>query len=231
MATYNGHKFIKQQLQSILPQLNQHDEIIVVDDCSMDGTIEEILSISDDRIKIYRNLKNIGVVASFNHAISMASGEIIFLSDQDDVWSDNKVDEIINLFRDFPKVTLVISDALLIDENNFLISESYFKLRGGFRSGCLSNIIKNKYLGCCMAIRREVLPQILPIPNKVPMHDIWIGHINNIYGKIYFINKPLISYRRHKNNLTTLNHSPFKQMLKWRLQLIKYLFFRILKYS
>ena len=220
LASFNGENFIKKQLQSILLQLNKNDEVIIVDDCSTDRTIDEILSLFDDRIKIYKNEKNLGIVASFNKAISLATGNIIFLSDQDDLWSNNKVGEVVRLFREDHDLTLVISDAALIDENDSLIHDSYFELRGGFKAGLISNLIKNKYLGCCIAINSKILPKVLPIPKNAPMHDIWIGNINNLYGKIFFINKPLVFYRRHGRNVTALTHSSVFQMMKMRIFLI-----------
>ena len=96
MASYNGSKYIKNQIQSILIQLNNKDQLIIVDDCSIDNTLQIIKNFKDSRIKLIKNNRNVGVVATFQKAMKFAKGDIIFLSDQDDEWLDNKVTFIIN---------------------------------------------------------------------------------------------------------------------------------------
>ena len=116
LATYNGEKYIKEQLDSILPQLSANDEIIISDDNSTDDTINIIRSLNDERIKIYVN-KTKGIVKNFENALNNASGDIIFLSDQDDVWKNDKVKKILSAFSSDNSLTLVFSNAEIIDEN------------------------------------------------------------------------------------------------------------------
>lgn len=221
MATYNGQLFIKSQLTSILKQLASEDEVVIVDDVSTDNTLDIIEGFKDTRIRVFRNPGNLGVVKTFENALSKASGDIIYLSDQDDVWLDNKVDKIISVFEANPDITLVLSDAQLIDSNGDLISHSFFSGVGGFRAGAVRNIVSNRYLGCTMAFKRNMLHYFLPIPHDIPMHDMWIGILNNVFGKVSFINEPLIQYRRHSHNATSLKHANFSQMLRWRISLVK----------
>ena len=116
LATYNGEKYIKEQLDSILPQLSANDEIIISDDNSTDDTINIIRSLNDERIKIYVN-KTKGIVKNFENALNNASGDIIFLSDQDDVWKNDKVKKILSAFSSDNSLTFVFSNAEIIDEN------------------------------------------------------------------------------------------------------------------
>lgn len=221
MAAYNGQKYIRQQILSILSQLTQSDELIIVNDCSNDRTIQVINEIKDIRINVINNDVNIGVIRSFEKSISCASGDIIFLSDQDDIWMANKVIEIIAAFDRDKKVTIVVSDAMLIDGDGEKINESFFATTGKFHSGILKTILKNRYLGCTLAFKKEMIENILPFPNGIPMHDIWIGIVNDIYGKSYYINKPLVKYRRHELNVTSLSSNNMLKAIKYRISLVK----------
>ena len=182
MATYNGVSYVETQLKSILCQLARDDELILVDDHSQDLTVDLIKSLGDTRIKIYQNKCNEGVLKTFERAIRLSSGDVIFLSDQDDVWYPKKVARISDVFRHQPDVTLVMSDANYIDDKGKVFHSSFVALRGGFKGGLLPNIIKNRYLGCSLAFRRTIVNKFLPFPPDIPMHDVWIGCINAIYG-------------------------------------------------
>lgn len=232
MATYNGAAYLKIQLLSILSQLRNNDELVLVDDHSSDATLELVNEIGDKRIRIYQNHINLGVQHSFERALGLATGDLIFLSDQDDLWHPNKITMYIDVFVGFPDVTLVLSDARIIDKNSDLLLDSFFAIRGQFKSGVVSNLIKNKYLGCVMAFRRELLGKILPFPSLIPQHDMWIGLINGVYGKAYFISQPLIDYRRHDTNASLASHNkrghPLN-MIKWRLILFVSLVHRIFR--
>lgn len=227
MATYNGSRYIEQQLYSILSQLDENDEIILVDDCSSDNTLEVVESLDDKRIKIYRNDSNLGVLQTFERAIHLASGDIIFLSDQDDIWYPEKVSKFLQVFDQYFDVTLVLSDANVIDASDEIVAESFFEGRGGFSPNLWNNLAKNKYLGCTMAFRRSMVSKFLPFPKEIPMHDMWIGCINSIYGKSFFLDMPTIGYRRHQHNASPVKSQGFTQMVIWRWRLAKNLFLKI----
>lgn len=230
MATFNGSAYIEQQLRSILCQLGENDEVILVDDFSSDSTLDLVNEFSDVRIRVHRNLANIGVRRSFEKAISLATGDIIFLSDQDDVWQPEKVARFTEIFASKPDVTLVLSDARVIDKNGREIVKSFFERRGGFVPGVVANLIKNRYLGCVMAFRRIMIDRILPFPSSIPQHDMWIGLVNAVYGKAHYIPIPLIDYRRHDNNASPASSNKrgsFAQMVNWRWALASNLFLRI----
>jgi len=178
-------------------------------------------TIKDPRVRLYRNEENLGVLRAFQRALELAQSEIVFLSDQDDVWLSGKVEKALKVFASKPEVTLVASDATLIDQDGRTLSESFFSTRGRFSRGFLHNFIKNKYLGCTLSFRRAMLRRFLPIPPDVPMHDIWFGLLNEIYGKTHFIDEPLVAYRRHGRNASPLAHAGLLQVVAWRYRLAK----------
>ncbi|MCT7569964.1 glycosyltransferase family 2 protein [Aliarcobacter butzleri] len=219
MATYNGEKYIKEQLESILSQIGENDEVIISDDISTDNTVDIIKSFNDNRIKIYLNNKKLGATANFNESLSKASGDIVFLSDQDDIWLDNKVKICLDILETYD---LVETNCKVVDENLNITHESYFDVVGSGK-GLVKNLYKSTYLGCCLAFNINVLNAILPIPNNLMMyHDWWIGFIAEQKFKVYFESKPLLLYRRHGNTTSSTvgkskNSLFFKIKSRWQL--------------
>ena len=220
MATYNGARYIHEQIASILPQLGDADELIVVDDSSADQTVAIVEGFCDARIRVLRNVSNCGVVATFERAIQEARGEIVFLSDQDDVWRPDKIAVCRAYFDSHPDVGVVLTDADIIDGAGTVIGTTWMG-DGRFRDGIVANLIRNRYLGCVMSFRRNLLSACLPFPPDLPMHDIWIGMVNRLRGRAALIPKVLMSYRRHGKNVTTGKHAAFRQMLVWRWTLVR----------
>jgi glycosyltransferase involved in cell wall biosynthesis len=204
MAAYNGDRYIKAQLQSILNQLRAKDEVIVVDDASTDKTKDVIASLQDRRVRLIEHEKNQGVLRAFEEAIRAASGEILFLTDQDDIWAPNKVLAVLQMFQLHPDTDVAVSDASLINDEGVPIAPSYYAQRGKFHSGVLVNIIRCHFLGCTMAFHSRLRSKILPFPIEQPiLHDLWIGLVNSfIGGKTIYIDRPLVYYRRHELNAT-----------------------------
>lgn len=218
MATYNGEEYIKEQLDSILVQLNNNDEIVISDDGSSDNTINIINSYKDKRIKLINGPK-LGVKKNFENAIKNCQNEYIFLADQDDIWVGNKVEIVLNYFIR-KKADLIIHDCDVVNNKLEVINESFYDLRKS-KKGKIKNIFKNSYIGCCMAFKSSFKDKILPIPNNIEMHDQWIGLKIERYGKVKFINEKLIHYRRHDNNVSLMKHYPLFKMLKNRIIFIK----------
>lgn len=221
MATYNGQEFIGQQLQSILQQLSDNDEIIISDDSSTDDTVGIALSFDDERIKIIPNQRFRSPIFNVENALKHASGDLIFLSDQDDIWLPGKVLSMSQQLEDYD---IVVSDCKVVDRNLTVLDESFFVLNNS-NKGILRNLVRNSYLGCCMAFKNNVLQLALPFPSDIPMHDIWIGFIGELFYKTYFLNQPLIYYRRHgKNQSPTGEHSSYSfiQKINFRTSLLKY---------
>lgn len=220
MATYNGERFIHEQLASIVGQLSNDDEIIVVDDVSSDRTLAIVENFRDPRIRIVQQERNSGVIKTFNRALEAASGDIVFLADQDDIWRADKVSMVKEKFLASPELSLVLSDSFIIDADGNVTAESRFK-NTKFHPGAVQNFIRNQYLGCAMAFRRSILRYCLPFPADIPMHDMWIGIVNQLVGKTGFIDEPLMSYRRHDSNASPQSHAPMAQMIRWRWALGK----------
>lgn len=216
MTTYNGEKYLAEQIESILKNLTPKDELIISDDGSKDQTLKIINNYqkNDSRIRLVKGPHK-GLVKNFENAIRCSKGEYIFLSDQDDIWSSNKVTAVMKCFKT-TNATLIVHDCQIIDENQNIIAPSFFKLRSS-RPGVIHNLIKNSYIGCCMAFKRELINVALPIPSKVHWHDEWLGLVNDkIFNKTFFLPKILFSYRRHGDNVSSMHHSSIINMIKSR---------------
>jgi glycosyltransferase involved in cell wall biosynthesis len=200
LATFNGEEYIGQQLYSILKQIGPNDEVIVSDDGSTDRTVEIIGDFKDNRIKVIFNSRGKGCNLNFENAIINSIGDFIFLSDQDDVWMNGKVEKMMKrlFFVDF-----VVSDAQFADKDLNTIDVTFFSLRGG-RKGFWNNLYKSRYLGACMAFRRTILKKLLPFPKNKELcpHDLWLTLISEFYYKVEVIDEPLILYRRHGQNVS-----------------------------
>ena len=199
MATYNGERYLRAQLESILTQLGEDDEIVVQDDCSTDATLSMLEAFRDPRIQVVRNPRNLGVMCTIEKALARARGAYIFLSDQDDVWLPGRVESALTLLG---KYDLVVVNCRVVDEQLQTISEDFFALLGS-RPGFLRNLYRNTFLGCCMSFRRGLLERVLPFPHPIPMHDMWIGMVATVWGAVYFHPEPLILYRRHDATVTS----------------------------
>ncbi len=221
IATYNGAKYIKRQLESILSQLSDEDEIIVSDDGSTDATLQIIEGFKSPLISIYKNQGEHGYTPNFENAITHAKGEYVFLSDQDDVWLPNKVQRCLSVLE---RYDVVISDAKLVDSNEREIHPSFFALRKP-NKGFWGNLYKCGYIGCCIAFRRRILERALPFPanRKCAPHDFWIVMLSSFYYKVKVVNDKLILYRRHGDNASV---GPYSEKgnnwfrIKYRLYLL-----------
>jgi glycosyltransferase involved in cell wall biosynthesis len=222
MASYNGERFIFDQLASILSQLSPLDEVIIVDDCSTDHTRDRIMEIKDERIRLIVHEVNLGVMRTFEDAIRNASRSILFLSDQDDLWAPTKVDTIVRAFVTHPDVMLVASDAALIDEQGTLLASSYFSPRGGFSAGFWKNLARNRYGGCTLAFRTDFCREILPFPHGYDiLHDMWIGLRCAVsFSRALYIDQPLVLNRRHGTTATGIRKLSLARKVRIRLHLL-----------
>lgn len=216
MAVYHGEAYIEAQLDSILSQLMPDDEVIVSDDCP-GGKTEDIVrrKAEQDRRVRYVQGPGRGVTANFAHAISLCSGDAIFLSDQDDIWMPDKAERVRAALEQ--GALLVLHDACVTDADMHPVEPSFFAIHGS-KPGFWNNLIRNSFMGCCMAFRRELCVAVLPFPADIPMHDQWIGLIATRLGRVTFLEEPLLFYRRHGGNVTGGGTS-FSTKLRWRLLL------------
>ncbi|WP_294304072.1 glycosyltransferase family 2 protein [uncultured Chryseobacterium sp.] len=201
IATYNGEKFISEQIDSILKQIKNHDEIIISDDGSIDKTLEIVESFNDKRIRIIHNRGEKGYTPNFQNALKQASGDIIFISDQDDVWLPGKYNAVI---EDLKNYDLVVTNSKVTDEILNVTNESFFNIYNS-GTGLFKNLICSTYYGCCMAFNRKVLTYAMPFPRNTEVSvDLWIGLVGEAVGKVKFIREPYLLYRRTGNNVTQL---------------------------
>ena len=235
ITTYNGEKFIKQQLASILSQLSEVDEIIISDDGSSDNTLSIINEFEDLRIKVlyHKNARTPKYKFEFTtrnieNALRNACGDVVFLVDQDDIWKTDKVERTLEALKE---CDLVVHDCEIIDKNENKVRDSYFDLKKK-KKGLVRNLIDNSYLGCCMAFNKEILNKVLPFPKAPVPHDIWIGLLAEYYGRVNFINVKLIYYRRHNQNLSPSSEKSANSIsfrIFYRILIVYSLVKRILK--
>lgn len=215
LCTYNGEHFLKQQLDSLAAQTVLPDELIICDDASSDGTIliAENFSINSKfKVRIFRNIKNLGYVKNFEKAISLCQSNIIFLCDQDDLWACDKIQQVVAVFDAESTVGLVFHGFKKIDSSglNYPEEEEVYGVDKLTSSQLPMEIINNSikifllphpraWCGCMMAFRRDFNDVIIPIfPGKG--HDDWILKVVAPLSEVRFISKPLIQYRIHDGN-------------------------------
>jgi glycosyltransferase involved in cell wall biosynthesis len=215
MATFNGEKYIKEQINSILVQLFPDDELIISDDGSTDKTLNIIREFDDKRIILVENKNTHGYVHNFENALKQSSGDYIFFSDQDDIWLPNKVEMMLpHLKAD----NFVISDAYITNDKleiNGRIS-SWRK----YKKGYIRNLYKSIYAGCTCAFTKRIKDYSLPFPStNYIQHDTWIGLLCELKFNVVNIEEPLILYRRHNNNTSGAGSKSIKTplfMIKYR---------------
>lgn len=230
IATYNGSKYIKQQIDSIISQLESEDEIVISDDSSTDETVEILKSYGDPRIKIIhfnRSKKDMSthvlVSSNFENALKHSSGDLIFLSDQDDLWASDKVEVYSKYLREND---LVISDCCLIIDDIIEFETSFFQGRSPKYNYLLFG---SSYHGCCMAFNRKILNISLPFPRKLPLHDAWLGLLAESLGKVKFLHKKLTYYRVHTSNVSIGKKNKYSYKIYYRLYVYGCLIKRLLK--
>jgi glycosyltransferase involved in cell wall biosynthesis len=223
MATFNGARYVEQQVASILGQLGEGDELVVSDDGSSDGTVAIVRAFADPRVRLLDGSFR-SPLRNFEHAIRHARGDVVVLSDQDDVWLDNKLEIVRELFAGEPaRPLLVVLDAEVVDEDGATVYPSVLDKMGA-GPGLLRNLWTNRYLGCCMAFSRDLLEVALPFPQGVDMHDIWLGQLCERIGTTRFVRVVTMKYRRHDATVTgfEIRFEPVQQVrrrlsLAWNL--------------
>ena len=217
LTTYNGADFIERQLLSIAPQLQATDEIIITDDNSTDNTLEIIEALAIPQVKLFKNTEQLGYVQNFAKAIALATGDYIFLSDQDDAWLPNKVATVLQAFTD--GATLVCHDAHVVDGQFQRVADSWWEYAHlNPQQGYFGNFYLNAFSGCMMAFKASLKDDLLPIPKTIEMHDQWLYLVNKVKHKSHtVITEPLMDYTRHGNNVSGTSKRSLIQILSGRL--------------
>jgi glycosyltransferase involved in cell wall biosynthesis len=215
MATYNGELYLRPQIASIVEQMGPDDELIVIDDASTDGTIAYLKSLQDPRIRLTRNEKNLGHVQSFAKAIGLASRQLIFMSDQDDIWVAGRVRTMYDTLS---------AGAALVSTNSGYISadgQPIPPLQPGLNRCESGRHWRNiwrifngtaAYYGCAMALRDELRDIILPIPSYVESHDLWIAMAANMAGNNQHLDRITLLRRVHGTNASVISRPILKKL-------------------
>lgn len=234
MATYNGERFIKEQIDSILCQLSPDDELIISDDGSSDRTLEIIALYKDERIKVLHHKKNLKLskikhsrnfyyaTENFENALKEAKGDYIFLSDQDDVWKENKIKICLDHLQ---KSDLVMHNLSVFSDDinkNFILYKT-----NPIPKLWWKNLIKMNFWGCCMAFRSSVLDFLLPFPKNIIGHDYWISTMALKFFNVSYISEPLILHRSYEGSVSY----KAKNSLLFKIYFRCKIFFEILKKS
>ena len=225
MATHNGEKFLRAQIDSILCQLEENDELIISDDGSSDKTLSIISSYADKRIRLFYYAQDAEILnqkysrsfycatKNFENALKNAKGDYIFLADQDDIWLPNRVKMMLN---ELDAYDCVMCNLNLIDCDDKVTKYNYFN-RNPVPKNLLMYILKTRILGCCLAFKKQLLNYCLPFPKMLLSHDYWLGCIAITKFKFKYIDVPLHLYRRYDSNVSTTS-SKSKNSIFYKVQ-------------
>ena len=226
IPSFNGARYIREQIESILTS-DLVGEVVVSDDGSTDDTLKVIGGFQDPRLRVVPGPRR-GLIRNYEHLLTLARGDFIFLADQDDVWMPGKVEAMLAALS---RADLVVSDCMVVDESLNPLSASFFAMRNS-GPGLVRNFVRNTYLGCCMAFRRSLLDMALPFPPRIAMHDWWLGLIAEMSGSVVFLDEPLMKYRRHGGNASSAAESSRASrslQLRWRVDMLLAMAGRVLR--
>lgn len=231
MATYNGEKYIKEQINSIICQLGEEDELIISDDHSTDRTAEIVQSFSDSRIVFITNEGRHGVSGNFENSLKHSKGDVIFFSDQDDVWFPNKIKEMTKYLHE-GNYDLVTCNCAMTDEKLNILRPEYYTTVSPIDRSVIKNWIIDYWLGACCAFTKETKNEVLPFPPKIAAHDIWICYYSQINLKCGYYPKVLQYFRRHEGTASgagSKSKNSIWYRIEYRLYTAWHLIFRTLK--
>lgn len=211
MATYNGARYVHEQVASILPQLGPSDELVVVDDCSRDETVSVLRALEDPRVRIHCNERNRGVVASLERALRLARNDVLMLADQDDVWLPGRVRALVAALQSSGAL-VASSNSSFMDAAGAPIRFDFPRLRAADSTRYWRNIARifagsASYWGCAMAFCRPVLDLVLPMPDWVESHDLWIATGSNLIRSNVHVECDTLRRRVHGSNASIVSRS------------------------
>ncbi len=222
VATYNGHLYIKRQIDSIISQIGDNDEIVISDDNSSDDTVAILRLYNDPRIKIFNGNFH-SPVLNFENALKHAVGDYIFLADQDDKWLAGRVQEALELHKN--GFDFVVANVVNVFPNGLKEPRNINPIKRSF----ICNLIKPRIIGCTLSFNRKVLDYVLPFPKGIAMHDIWIGLLAMKKFKCGYINNPVIEYNRHSGSFIDAHKRYIFNKLFYRLHIFYHLKKRLWK--
>ncbi|MGL4912814.1 MAG: glycosyltransferase family 2 protein [Romboutsia sp.] len=229
MATYNGEKYIKEQIESILNQTHKNLHLIIYDDCSSDTT-RKILSEyakKDERIEIILGEKNVGSTKAFEKLYKISNAEYFLFCDQDDIWVNEKVEKLLEYIVSHNKM-VVFSDLRVITENKEIINNSFFDQVGVEGENALywkKIIMNNVAPGCSMIVKNEIKKYVKYFTSDSILHDWMIIIIASLLNSVGIIGEPLVLYRQHSNNQVGVKSHKDNKNNKYE----KFLYYRTLR--
>lgn len=211
MCTFNGSRFLPDQLASFVAQTRRPDELVVSDDGSSDPTMEILEAFAATApfpVRLHRNVTPQGVATNFSRAISLCEGSLVALSDQDDVWEPTKLERQVELLDRNPSLGGVFTDAALVDDQLESLGTSLFE-RAGFTPrrryrfeqgrGLAMLLARPVVCGTTLAFRSSLRDLVLPIPST-GLHDVWLSVLLSATSELAAIPEPLVRYRQHAHN-------------------------------
>jgi len=237
MATYNGEKFLIDQLDSIMNQSHKNFHLIIADDHSTDSTQSILKSYAqkDNRIHLIFHEKNIGVIKNFEYLLSCSTASYFMFCDQDDIWHKDKVSDSLHKIKK-TNSDLIYTDLQVVDENLILLNPSFWeleKIKPINKSIWKLSLSQNIITGCTIIARNSLKKNVLPFPKEIYMHDWWISFVASMIGKVDYINKPLVYYRQHENNTIGARRNESVEGMKgsFKRDYLKFIENRMLYYS
>jgi len=227
MAAYNGARYIREQIDSVLAELEPQDELVVVDDASRDGTADILRGLDDPRVTVIARDRNRGYVRTFEEALSAATGDIVMLADQDDVWIPGRRALFVSALAD---ADVAASNLVLLGSDAPLphpLTRRPWRLRSDRSSHGRRNALRilagvAPYYGCAMAVRREAVGRILPFPPFLTeSHDLWIAMFGNVHSSMRHIDEATIRRRLHDGNASPSRPRGLSAVLRARFMLAR----------
>jgi len=199
LATFNGERYLKEQLDSVFQQTYCNLEIIAVDDSSSDNTVSILreYALSHCNLKVYVNDKNIGHIKTFEKGITLSTGDFIALCDQDDIWDKQKIELLMQKINDYG---MVFCDSAFIDEAGKSLNKKISDIKNlSTYNNCIPFIMENCISGHAALMKREIAIAAIPFPKDI-IHDWWLAFVASTKGAVYFVDQPLVKYRQHTGN-------------------------------
>lgn len=228
LATYNGERFLREQMESVLAQTYENITVEVCDDGSTDGTeaIVREYETQDERVKLHLNPHNLGYVKNFLEGVKRCTAPYVMLCDQDDIWQKDKVEKTLLAMQQAEKKkvgkpVLVFTDAVNFDsetgeELGFFHETSHLDVK---KVDTAHLFMENKCIGCTMMMNRAILPYLEELPEEIRVHDWWLALICSHFGTIEYVPQATLRYRQHEEN--QIGGSSYTGYLKKRLTHIR----------
>jgi len=227
MATYNGATYVGEQLRSILDELDDQDEVIVVDDASSDATVDVINALDDPRVRVHLQPRNRGYVRTFERAMGLATGDVVMLADQDDVWVAGRRKMLLDGLQ---HGHVVASNLVLLGDDAPLrspLTGRPWELHAATSRQRVRNELRilagaAPYFGCAMAVRKEFLGVVTPFPEfVVESHDLWIATVANAFGELRHVEHATLRRRIHESNASSPRARGVRAALRSRWMLVR----------